>query len=135
MAPTPSNGSMQIYTRIIRPFFLKNEAKIDTVVKDIKDKASEAADKFKDEGNNTRNDFCLWCISVFAYFLRNGTIHKVLGFPHGELRLPVGFVVVSGDLVGVFLPGSCVTYLVNGKLWNIQHALPEQTCHSSDFLL
>ncbi|KAK2823582.1 hypothetical protein Q7C36_020182 [Tachysurus vachellii] len=49
MAPTPSNGSIQIYTRIIRPFFLKNEAKIDTVVKDIKDKASEAADKFKDE--------------------------------------------------------------------------------------
>lgn len=58
MAPTPSNGSIQIYTRIIRPFFLKNEARIDTVVKDIKDKASEAADKFKDEGNDiTRYDF------------------------------------------------------------------------------
>lgn len=50
MAPTASNGSIQIYTRIIRPFFLKNEAKIDNVMKDIKDKASEAADKFKDEG-------------------------------------------------------------------------------------
>ncbi|XP_066506901.1 receptor expression-enhancing protein 5 [Hoplias malabaricus] len=49
MAPTPSNGSILIYTRIIRPFFLRNEAKIDDVVKDIKDKASEAADKFKDE--------------------------------------------------------------------------------------
>ncbi|KAF5901917.1 receptor expression-enhancing protein 5-like, partial [Clarias magur] len=49
MAPTPSNGSIQIYTRIIRPFFLKNEARIDTVVKDLKDKASEAADKVKDE--------------------------------------------------------------------------------------
>ncbi|XP_046906346.1 receptor expression-enhancing protein 5 [Hypomesus transpacificus] len=49
MAPTPSNGSIQIYTRIIRPVFLKNEAKIDNVVKDLKDKASEAADKFKDE--------------------------------------------------------------------------------------
>ncbi|XP_071762177.1 receptor expression-enhancing protein 5 [Centroberyx gerrardi] len=49
MAPTPSNGSVQIYTRIIRPFFLKNEAKIDDVVKNLKDKASEAADKFKDE--------------------------------------------------------------------------------------
>uniref|UniRef100_A0AAZ1XTI2 Receptor expression-enhancing protein n=2 Tax=Oreochromis aureus TaxID=47969 RepID=A0AAZ1XTI2_OREAU len=49
MAPTPSNGSVQIYNRIIRPFFLKNEAKIDDVVKNIKDKASEAADKFKDE--------------------------------------------------------------------------------------
>ncbi|XP_062869825.1 receptor expression-enhancing protein 5 [Trichomycterus rosablanca] len=49
MAPTPSNGSVQIYTRIIRPFFLRNEAKIDNVVKDIKDKATDAADKFKDE--------------------------------------------------------------------------------------
>lgn len=50
MAPTPSNGSVLLYTKIIRPFFLKNEAKIDNVMKDIKDKASEAADKFKDEG-------------------------------------------------------------------------------------
>ncbi|XP_028828403.1 receptor expression-enhancing protein 5 [Denticeps clupeoides] len=49
MAPTSSNGSVLIYTRIIRPFFLKNEAKIDSVVKDIKDKASEATDKFKEE--------------------------------------------------------------------------------------
>ncbi|XP_051972267.1 receptor expression-enhancing protein 5 [Xyrauchen texanus] len=49
MAPTPSNGSVLLYTRIIRPFFLRNEAKIDNVMKDIKDKASDAADKFKDE--------------------------------------------------------------------------------------
>nr|ADO28071.1 receptor expression-enhancing protein 5 [Ictalurus furcatus] len=49
MAPTPSNGSVLIYTRIIRPFFLRNEARIDTVVKDVKDKASDAADKFKEE--------------------------------------------------------------------------------------
>uniref|UniRef100_A0A672PYS6 Receptor expression-enhancing protein n=1 Tax=Sinocyclocheilus grahami TaxID=75366 RepID=A0A672PYS6_SINGR len=41
MAPTPSNGSILLYTRIIRPFFLKNEAKIDNVMKDITDKASE----------------------------------------------------------------------------------------------
>lgn len=50
MAPTATNGSVTIYNRIIRPFFLKNEAKIDDVVKNLKDKASEAADKFKDEG-------------------------------------------------------------------------------------
>lgn len=49
MAPTATNGSVTIYNRIIRPFFLKNEAKIDDVVKNLKDKASEAADKFKDE--------------------------------------------------------------------------------------
>uniref|UniRef100_A0A8B9HH59 Receptor expression-enhancing protein n=1 Tax=Astyanax mexicanus TaxID=7994 RepID=A0A8B9HH59_ASTMX len=50
MAPTPANGSIMIYTRIIRPFFLRNEAKIDDVVKDIKGKASDAADKIRDEG-------------------------------------------------------------------------------------
>lgn len=50
MAPTPSNGSIQIYNRIIRPVFLKNEAKIDDVMMNLKTKASEAADKFKDEG-------------------------------------------------------------------------------------
>ncbi|KAG7221210.1 hypothetical protein INR49_017427 [Caranx melampygus] len=49
MAPTPSNGSVQIYTRIIRPFFLKNEGKIDAVMQNLKDKASEATDKIKDE--------------------------------------------------------------------------------------
>ncbi|KAM4532527.1 receptor expression-enhancing protein 5 [Fundulus diaphanus] len=49
MAPTPSNGSIQIYQRIIRPLFLKHEVKIDDAVKNIKDRASEAADKFKDE--------------------------------------------------------------------------------------
>ncbi|XP_048027735.1 receptor expression-enhancing protein 5 [Megalobrama amblycephala] len=49
MAPTASNGSVLLYTRIIRPFFLKNEANIDNVMKDIQDKATEAADKFKDE--------------------------------------------------------------------------------------
>ncbi|KAK1800534.1 hypothetical protein P4O66_005759 [Electrophorus voltai] len=54
MAPTPSNGSIQIYTRIIRPFFLRNEARIDTVVKDIKDKASDAANKIKDEASQSQ---------------------------------------------------------------------------------
>ncbi|XP_068608740.1 receptor expression-enhancing protein 5 isoform X1 [Brachionichthys hirsutus] len=49
MAPTPSNGSVQIYTRIIRPFFLKNEAKIDDAMKNLKDKASEAADNLSRE--------------------------------------------------------------------------------------
>ncbi|XP_058848788.1 receptor expression-enhancing protein 5-like [Acipenser ruthenus] len=49
MSPTPSNGSMLIYHRIIRPFFLKHEAKMDRVVKDLKDKASEAADTITNE--------------------------------------------------------------------------------------
>ncbi len=57
MSPTASNGSVLIYTRIIRPFFLKNEAKIDNVMKDLTDKASEAADKFRDEGG--KPDACV----------------------------------------------------------------------------
>lgn len=54
MAPTPSNGSMLIYKRVILPIFLKNEARIDNAMKDIKDKASEAADKFKEEGEEVQ---------------------------------------------------------------------------------
>jgi len=49
MAPMANNGSVLIYTRIIRPFFLRNEGRIDDVVKNLSDKASEAADKIKDE--------------------------------------------------------------------------------------
>lgn len=74
MAPTPSNGSIQIYTRIIRPFFLKNEARIDTVVKDLKDKASEAADKVKDEGNNTKLDFQQCCMLLFFFYVKNNPL-------------------------------------------------------------
>ncbi|KAG5834159.1 receptor expression-enhancing protein 5 [Anguilla rostrata] len=49
MAPTPSNGSVVIYNRIIRPIFLKHQARIDRVAKDLKDKAMEASDKFREE--------------------------------------------------------------------------------------
>ncbi|XP_056089202.1 receptor expression-enhancing protein 5 [Rhinichthys klamathensis goyatoka] len=49
MAPTPSNGSVLLYNNIIHPFFFKHKDKIDNVIKDVKDKASEAADKFKEE--------------------------------------------------------------------------------------
>uniref|UniRef100_A0AAY5L298 Receptor expression-enhancing protein n=1 Tax=Esox lucius TaxID=8010 RepID=A0AAY5L298_ESOLU len=64
MAPTPSNGSIQIYTRIIRPIFLKHEAKIDVMAKDLKDKASEAADKFKDEGRHRQASVFLFELSL-----------------------------------------------------------------------
>uniref|UniRef100_A0A8C0BMQ6 Receptor expression-enhancing protein n=1 Tax=Buteo japonicus TaxID=224669 RepID=A0A8C0BMQ6_9AVES len=37
----PSNGAEFLYHRIIRPFFLKHEAQLDSVVKDLKDKAAE----------------------------------------------------------------------------------------------
>lgn len=50
MAPSPSNGAEFLYHRIIRPFFLKHEAQLDSVVKDLKDKAAETADTITKEG-------------------------------------------------------------------------------------
>lgn len=50
MAPSPSNGAEFLYHRIIRPFFLKHEAELDNVVKDLKDKAAETADTIAKEG-------------------------------------------------------------------------------------
>ncbi|XP_010114564.1 PREDICTED: receptor expression-enhancing protein 5-like, partial [Chlamydotis macqueenii] len=49
MAPSPSNGAEFLYHRIIRPFFLKHEAQLDSVVKDLKDKAAETADTITKE--------------------------------------------------------------------------------------
>ncbi|NXU81200.1 REEP5 protein, partial [Oreotrochilus melanogaster] len=49
MAASPSNGAEFIYRRIIRPIFLKHEAKLDSVVKDLKDKAAETADTITKE--------------------------------------------------------------------------------------
>ncbi|NXY89016.1 REEP5 protein, partial [Alcedo cyanopectus] len=49
MAPSPSNGAELLYRRVIRPFFLKHEAQLDSVVKDLKDKAAETADTITKE--------------------------------------------------------------------------------------
>ncbi|NXU08504.1 REEP5 protein, partial [Pardalotus punctatus] len=49
MAPSPSNGAEFLYHRIIRPFFLKHEAQLDSVVQDLKDKAAETADTITKE--------------------------------------------------------------------------------------
>ncbi|NXE12884.1 REEP5 protein, partial [Lophotis ruficrista] len=49
MAPSPSNGAEFLYHRIIRPFFLKHEAQLDSVVRDLKDKAAETADTITKE--------------------------------------------------------------------------------------
>ncbi|XP_009997104.1 PREDICTED: receptor expression-enhancing protein 5 [Chaetura pelagica] len=49
MAPSPSNGAEFLYRQIIRPFFLKHEAQLDSVVKDLKDKAAETADTITKE--------------------------------------------------------------------------------------
>lgn len=50
MAPSPANGAEMLYRRIIRPIFLKHESQVDSVVKDVKDKAKETADAISKEG-------------------------------------------------------------------------------------
>ncbi|XP_060783540.1 receptor expression-enhancing protein 6-like isoform X2 [Neoarius graeffei] len=50
MAPVSWNGSQLIYTRVVRPFFLKHEATLDTMVKDLSGKAKSAAQSAAKEG-------------------------------------------------------------------------------------
>jgi len=42
-APTPGNGSDFIYNRIIRPFFLKHQTKIDSTMGKVTDKINQVA--------------------------------------------------------------------------------------------
>ncbi|XP_013911447.1 PREDICTED: receptor expression-enhancing protein 5 [Thamnophis sirtalis] len=49
MAASPSNGAEFLYKRIIRPVFLKHEAQVDNVMKDLKDKAGETTDTITKE--------------------------------------------------------------------------------------
>ncbi|KAI1891885.1 hypothetical protein AGOR_G00148330 [Albula goreensis] len=44
MAPVTWNGSQVLYTRVVRPFFLKHEAAVDSVVSDLSGKAMTAAE-------------------------------------------------------------------------------------------
>uniref|UniRef100_A0A8I5YQ89 Receptor expression-enhancing protein n=1 Tax=Pongo abelii TaxID=9601 RepID=A0A8I5YQ89_PONAB len=72
MAPSPSNGAELLYKRIIRPFFLKHESQVDSVVKDLKDKAKETADAITKEGHSFELAFCLWkfeLLTLFSSFL------------------------------------------------------------------
>ncbi|XP_051876657.1 receptor expression-enhancing protein 5 [Pristis pectinata] len=59
MAPISNNGSQLIYRRFIRTFFLKHEAQLDKVVKNLGDKASEAADSIRENAKKaTANLIC-----------------------------------------------------------------------------
>ncbi|KAJ8278727.1 hypothetical protein COCON_G00057930 [Conger conger] len=44
MAPVAWNGSHILYTRVVRPFFLRHEAAVDSVVSDLSGKAMSAAE-------------------------------------------------------------------------------------------
>ncbi|KAK2153352.1 hypothetical protein LSH36_300g05076 [Paralvinella palmiformis] len=52
MLPTNWNGSLKIYYRIIRPFFLKHQKKVD----DALDKAATTAQEVMDEVESTAKD-------------------------------------------------------------------------------
>ncbi|XP_066537891.1 receptor expression-enhancing protein 6-like [Hoplias malabaricus] len=50
MAPVSWNGSQVLYTRVVRPWFLRHEAALDSVVKDLSGKARSAAEAVAKEG-------------------------------------------------------------------------------------
>lgn len=50
MAPITWNGSQILYNRVVRPFFLKHEATVDSMVNDLSGKAMNAAESVTREG-------------------------------------------------------------------------------------
>ncbi|KAI1883167.1 hypothetical protein AGOR_G00242430 [Albula goreensis] len=49
MAPVSWNGSQVVYKHVVRPFFLKHQAAMDTVVSDLTSKAKNAAESVTQE--------------------------------------------------------------------------------------
>jgi len=49
MAPVSWNGSAILYTRVVRPFFLKHQATMDSVVHDLSGKAKGLAENVTKE--------------------------------------------------------------------------------------
>lgn len=52
MAPQSWNGSQLIYTRVVRPVFLRHEATVDNMVSDLSGRAMNAAESFTREGSD-----------------------------------------------------------------------------------
>ncbi len=50
MAPVSWNGSQILYRHVVRPFFLKHEAKVDEMVSNIGGRAMSAAENATREG-------------------------------------------------------------------------------------
>lgn len=85
MAPSPSNGAEFLYHRIIRPFFLKHEAQLDNVVKDLKDKAAETADTIAKEGEEKTTQ---WSHRVGRIYLCSPSIKgNINQFGGGENKI------------------------------------------------
>lgn len=53
MAPVTWNGSDFLYRRVIRPFFLKHQATMDSVVSDLTSKAKSMTETVTKEGEKS----------------------------------------------------------------------------------
>lgn len=53
MAPVTWNGSDMLYKRVIRPFFLKHQATMDSMVSDLTSKAKNITETVTKEGETT----------------------------------------------------------------------------------
>ncbi|XP_051239437.1 receptor expression-enhancing protein 6-like isoform X2 [Dicentrarchus labrax] len=58
MAPVTWNGSEILYNRVIRPFFLKHQATMDTMVSDLSSKAKSLTETVTKEGETTTVYIC-----------------------------------------------------------------------------
>ena len=61
MAPVAWNGSQVIYTRVVRPVFLRHEATVDGMMNDLSGKAMSAAEAMTREGESLHQ--LLWSLS------------------------------------------------------------------------
>ncbi|KAG5678979.1 hypothetical protein PVAND_008593 [Polypedilum vanderplanki] len=51
MAPIQNNGSIVMYNRVIRPYFLKHEHSVDDFLKNASDRVKKGAEEFYKKGN------------------------------------------------------------------------------------
>lgn len=58
MAPITWNGSQIIYTKVVRPVFLRHEAMVDNMVSSLGGKAMDAAENLTREGAFPRGSLC-----------------------------------------------------------------------------
>ena len=68
MAPISSNGSAVIYNRIIKPFVVKHQGEIDSVLDEATSEATKVAGKAMDTGKETpsvlNSSTCLLILSL-----------------------------------------------------------------------
>lgn len=61
MAPVTWNGSAILYSRVVRPVFLRHQATLDSVVNNLSDKAKNMADTVTKEGETQTHKLDFYC--------------------------------------------------------------------------